>query len=70
MAGTIYHSVEDQAFGCHGCFDRIEIPRAVAQDQDLFVEMREMLEHRHRDMGCLRRMRELEGLTARAVVGR
>lgn len=62
MRSSIYHSREDQAFGCHGCFDRVEIPGWAANDPQNFAEMREYLEQQHRDRGCVDAMEKLEAM--------
>jgi len=56
---SIYHSPEDNAFGCHGCFERIEIPRWV-NDPFVFVAFREELEESHQERGCFEQMARLE----------
>ena len=60
----IYHSQEDNCFGCNGCFDRIEIPKWV-NDPFVFVTFRESVEQEHADRGCSVAMEKLEGMAYR-----
>jgi hypothetical protein len=64
MRSSIYHAHEDNAFGCHGCFDRIEIPHWV-NDQFAFVAFRESLEALHEEQGCYEAMAKLEAMSSK-----
>lgn len=55
----IYYSREDHAFGCYGCFDRMEIPQHV-NDPEKIMMAKEALGQMHRKRGCMEKMKAME----------